>query len=84
MEIWRGRVLWRGYVHPYTHPHTQSKKSGIFHTHIQSMRGFPSKWGRVRAKPTRWVYLPSLLNSLFLFNLVPILFNMNQFCPSPN
>jgi len=21
-EIWRGRVLWRGYVHTYNHPHT--------------------------------------------------------------
>jgi len=21
MEIWRGRVLFRGYVHPHTHPH---------------------------------------------------------------
>jgi len=43
MEIWRGRVLWRGYVHP----HTQLKKSGIphTHTHTQSMRGFPVKPG---------------------------------------
>ena len=47
MEIWRGRVLWRVYVHPHTHPHTQLKKSGIPHTHIhtQSMRGFPIKTG---------------------------------------
>ena len=47
MEIWRGRVLWRGYVHPHTHPHTQLKKSGIphTHTHTQSMRGFPVKTG---------------------------------------
>ena len=54
MEIWRGRVLWRGYVHPPTHPHTQLKKSGIphTHTHTQSMQGFPSKRGRVRAIPT--------------------------------
>jgi len=45
MEIWRRRVLWRGYVHPHTHPHTQLKKSGIphTHTHTQSMRGFPVK-----------------------------------------
>jgi len=43
MEIWRGRVLWWGYVHPHTHPHTQLKKSGILHTHTQSMRGFPVK-----------------------------------------
>ena len=45
MEIWRGRVLWRGYIHPHPHPHTQLKKSGIphTHTHTQSMRGFPVK-----------------------------------------
>ena len=45
MEIWRERVLWRVYVHPHTHPHTQLKKSGIPHTHTQSMRGFPVKTG---------------------------------------
>jgi len=47
MEIWWGRVLWRVYVHPHTHPHTQLKKSGIphTHTHTQSMRGFPVKTG---------------------------------------
>ena len=47
MKIWRGRVLWRVYVHPHTHPHTQLKKSGIphTHTHTQSMRGFPVKTG---------------------------------------
>jgi len=45
MEIWRGRVLWRGYIHPHPHPHTQSKKSGIPYTHTQSMRGFPVKTG---------------------------------------
>jgi len=49
MEIWRGRVLWRGYVHP----HTQLKKLGILHTHTQSMRRFPSKRERVRTIPTR-------------------------------
>jgi len=45
MEIWRGQVLWRGYIHPHTHPHTQLKKSRIPHTqtHTQSMRGFPVK-----------------------------------------
>jgi len=43
MEIWQGRVLWRGYVHPHTHPHIQLKKLGIPHTHTQSMRGFPVK-----------------------------------------
>jgi len=31
MKIWRGRVLWRGYVHPHTH------------THAQSIREFPVK-----------------------------------------
>jgi len=58
MEILRGRVLWRGYIHPHPHPHTQLlKKSGIPHTqlkkseiphthiHTQSMRGFPVKTG---------------------------------------
>jgi len=47
MKIWRGRVLWRVYVHPHTHPHTQLKKSGIphTHTHTQSMREFPIKTG---------------------------------------
>jgi len=46
-EIWRGRVLWRGYVHPHTHPHTQLKKSGIphTHTHTHSMQGFSVKTG---------------------------------------
>jgi len=29
MNIWRGRVLWRGYIHPHPHPDTQLKKSGI-------------------------------------------------------
>jgi len=53
MEIWRGRVLWRGYIHSHPHPHTQLTKSGIPHTHTytQSMRGFPVKIGRVRAIP---------------------------------
>ena len=39
--------IWRGYVHPHTHPHTQLKKLGIphTHTHTQSMRGFPVKTG---------------------------------------
>ena len=39
--------IWRGYVHPHTHPHTQLKKSSIphTHTHTQSMRGFPIKTG---------------------------------------
>ena len=55
MKIWRGRVLWRGYIHPHLHPHTQLKKSGILHSHThthththtntQSMRGFPVKTG---------------------------------------
>jgi len=49
MEIWRGRVLWRGYIHPHPHPHTQLKKSGIPHT--QSMRDSPSKRERVRTIP---------------------------------
>jgi len=49
MEIWRGRILWRVYVHPHTHPHIQLKKSEIPHTHTQSMRRFPSKQGQVRA-----------------------------------
>jgi len=46
-EIWRGRVLWRGYIHPHNHPHTQLKKSGIPHTHTltQSMQGFFVKTG---------------------------------------
>jgi len=48
MEIWRGRVLWRGYVHP----HTQLKKSG-FSIPIPSQCGdSPSKRERVRAIPT--------------------------------
>jgi len=46
MKIWRGRVLWREYVHPHTHPHTQLKKSGFpIPIHTQSMRGFPVKTG---------------------------------------
>jgi len=45
MKIWRERILWRGYVHPHTHPHIQLKKSEIphIHTHTQAMRGFPVK-----------------------------------------
>jgi len=50
-KIWWGWVLYRGYVHPHTHPHTQLKKSKIPYTHIQSMWKFSSKWGRVRAIP---------------------------------
>ena len=40
-DIWRRRVLWRGYVHP----HIQLKKSRIPHPriHTQSMRGFSIK-----------------------------------------
>jgi len=55
MEIWRGHVLWRGYVHSHTHPHTQLNMSGISHTHMytQSMRGFSVKTGRVRTIPTK-------------------------------
>jgi len=47
IEIWQGRILWRGYVHPHNHPHTQLKKWGVPHTHIhtQSMWGFPVKMG---------------------------------------
>ena len=59
--IWRGRVLWWGYVHPHTHPHTQLKKSGIPHTHTQSMRKFPSKRGRIQTIPTARIYLSSLI-----------------------
>lgn len=44
-DIWRERVLWWGYVHPHNHSHTQLKKSGIPHTHTQSMWGFPVKTG---------------------------------------
>ena len=46
-EIWLGRVLWQGYVHPHTHPYTQLKKLGIphTHTHTQSIRRFPIKTG---------------------------------------
>jgi len=45
MEIWRGRVLWRVYIHPHPHPHPhiQLKKLGISHTHTQSIREFPVK-----------------------------------------
>jgi len=45
IEIWRGRVLWRGYAYSHNHPHIQLKKSGIphTHTHTQSMQGFPVK-----------------------------------------
>jgi len=37
--------IWRGYVHPYNHPYTQLKKSGIphSHTHTQSMWEFTVK-----------------------------------------
>jgi len=50
MRIWRGRVLWRGFIHLHPHSHTQLKKSGIL---IPSQCGdFPSKWGRVRTIPT--------------------------------
>jgi len=46
-EIWRGRILWRGYVYPHNYLRTQLKKSGIprTHTHTQLMRGFPVKTG---------------------------------------
>jgi len=46
MEIWRGRVLWRGYIHPHPHPHTQLKKLGIPYT--SQCGDSPSKRGRVR------------------------------------
>jgi len=44
MEIWQERVLWREYVHP----HTQSKKSEILHTHTQSCGDSSSKRGRIQ------------------------------------
>jgi len=44
--------IWRGYEHPHNHPYTQLKKSGIPHTHAQSMRGFPVKTGTVQTIPT--------------------------------
>jgi len=84
-EIWRGRVLWRGYVHPHNHPHTQLKKSR-FPLPIPSQCGdFPSKQGRVRAIPTGRVYLSSLVidklsthihsnHTIFSFNPNNILF----------
>jgi len=52
MEIWRGQVLWRGYVHP--HPHTQLKSRGFpIPIPIPNQCGdSPSKRGRVRAIPT--------------------------------
>jgi len=67
-EIWRGRILWRGYEHPHNHPHTQLKKSGIPHTYTQSMQGFPSKRGQV--------YLPSLLKQ----TITNILFTNQNTC----
>jgi len=68
----------------HTHPHTQLKKSGIFHTHThthtQSMQRFPVKaeieFGQY---PQGQVYLPSLLFSIkksliTLLNLSPLYF----------
>jgi len=39
--------IWRRYIHPHLHLHTQLKKSGISHIHIhtRSMQGFPVKTG---------------------------------------
>ena len=57
MEIWRGRVLWRGYVHPHTHPPYPTEKVS---------RGFPipipipSQCGDSPSK-RGGVYLSSLL-----------------------
>jgi len=70
-EIWRGQVLWQGYVHPHNHPHTQLKKSGIphTHTHTKSMRGFPIKTGRVRTIPTGAGLFVISNNTLILFRV---------------
>jgi len=73
MEIWRGRVLWRGYVHSHTHPHTQLKMSGIphTHTHTQSMRDSRQNGDGFGQYPRKRVYLPSLLVIQFLFRFTP-------------
>jgi len=62
MEIWRGRVLWRVYVHPHTHPHTQLKKSGIPHTHTHTQ----SMW--VRTIPTGMGLFTISINEIFSCN----------------
>ena len=73
--IWRGRVLWPRYVHPYTrlkksriphtHTHTQLKKSGISHTHThthtQSMQGSRQNRNKFGQHLRGRVYLPSLI-----------------------
>jgi len=52
MEIWRGRALWRGYIHPHPHPIPNWKNRGFsipIPIPIPSQCGnFPSKRRRVR------------------------------------
>jgi len=47
-EIWRERVLWRGYVHS----HTQLKNQGFPIPKPSQCGDFPSKRGRVQAIST--------------------------------
>ena len=75
MEIWRGHVLWRGYIHPHPHPHTQLKKSGIPHTHTHTHTpvnaGIPRQNGdKFEQYPRRRVYLPSLMMMMEIYFLI--------------
>jgi len=53
MEIWQGRVLWWGYVHPHLHPHTKLKNQGFpIPIPIPSQcRDSPSKRGQGQTIP---------------------------------
>jgi len=75
MKIWRGRVLWRGYVHPHNHPHTQLKKvkdspypySYIINAGILRQNG--DGFGQY---PQIQIYLSSLFVTLFHCNKIRI------------
>jgi len=62
MKIWRGRVLWRGYIHPIPIPYPNEKIGDSPYPYPYPVNaGIPHQnWDRFGQYPRERVYLPSL------------------------
>jgi len=70
-EICWGHALWQRYVHSYTHPHTQLKKSEIFlypYPYPVNPKIFRQNGNIFKQYPHKRVYLSSPIN----INLIAI------------